>query len=484
MTRVLHWFRRDLRVRDNTGLLEAARIADEGVVGVFVVSPSEWRAHDDAPVKVEFWLRNLRELTKRLGKLNIPVVIVRAERAADVPVALLKLARRAKCDALTFNAEYEVDEARRDEAVRRAFEGDEREVIACHDRCILAPGTVRTNTGGIYTVFTPFQNRFAGVLAETDTEPRGEPRTQAPVEVAPSEIPESIEGFVSAVDPGLWPGGEVSARKRLARFVEDRARAYGEMRDRPAVDGTSTLSPYLGAGVISPRECLHAAAEADGGVVRVGKEFKGAATGYGKWISELIWREFYIHLTHLVPRLCMGVAFKPVDRKIPWRDDAAGFAAWCAGRTGYPLVDAAMRQLNATGWMHNRARMVVAMFLTKDLLIDWRWGERYFMQRLVDGDLASNNGGWQWSASTGTDAAPYFRVYNPITQAERYDDGGEFVRRWVPELADVEGDAVFEPSRLPALARSRVDYPAPMVDHGAARDRVMAVFRAAGGDRP
>jgi deoxyribodipyrimidine photo-lyase len=481
---VVHWFRRDLRLRDNTALLEASRIATDGIVGVFVVSPQEWRAHDEAAVKVDFWMRNLADLSPRLAKLHIPLVVVHAPKAVDVPVELVALARRTGCAVLTMNIEYEVDEARRDEAVRRAFEADGREVIACHDRCILPPGSVRTNTGGIYTVFTPFQNQFVGVLAETDTTPRGEPKKQKPIDVAATPIPAEVEGFRSAIDPTLWPAGEAAARKRLKGFVDARAADYGETRDFPAIDGTSAISPYLAAGVVSPRECLHAAAEADGGVVRAGKAHRGKATGRGKWISELIWREFYIHLTHLVPRVCMGRAFKPVDRKIPWRYDEADFARWCEGRTGFPLVDAAMRQLNATGWMHNRVRMVVAMFLTKDLLIDWRWGERYFMHRLVDGDLASNNGGWQWSASTGTDAAPYFRVYNPVTQGERYDPEGAFIRRWVPELRSVEGDAVFDPSRMPGLVRGRVDYPEAMVDHAEARDRVMRVFKAAGDGKP
>lgn len=479
MTRVLHWFRRDLRMRDNTALLEAARIATEGVVGVFVLAPEQWRAHDDAAIKVDFWMRSLAVLSDRLARKSIPLVVTRADRCAEVPAVLLEVAHQAKCDALTFNAEYEVNERLRDARVRRAFEAEDREVIECHDRCILAPGTVRTATEGIYTVFTPFQNRFIAALGETDTAPRGDPRKQPPIAVEPSPVPRAVEGFAAPFDPALWPAGEAVAQDRLAKFVAERGSRYGEARDAPAVDGTSALSPYLAAGVISPRDCLHAAREADGGVLRLGKAYTGAPSGLGKWISELIWRDFYIHITSLVPRLCTGRAFKPVDRKIPWRDDLAGFEAWCAGRTGFPIVDAAMRQLNATGWMHNRARMIVAMFLTKDLLIDWRWGERYFMQHLIDGDLASNNGGWQWSASTGTDAAPYFRMYNPITQGQRHDPRGDYIRRWVPELRSIDSDAVFDPSRLPPIARARIDYPEPIVDHAMARDRVMVAFRAA-----
>jgi len=480
MTRVLHWFRRDLRLTDNTGLLAACARATEGVVGVYVVSPEEWRAHDEAPIKVDFWLRNLGDLSKRMAKLNIPLVVVRAESAADVPMVVLSAARRMQCDALSFNIEYEVDEARRDERIRRAFEADGRTVIACHDRCILPPGDVRTSSGGVYTVFSPFQNRFVEVMAERDIAPKGEPRKQKPIDIASTPIPESVGGFTASADPSLWPAGEAAATKRLGVFLENQGPKYGDFRDIPAIDGTSALSPYLAAGVISPRSCAHSAVEADGGVERIGKAYRGAPTGLGKWVSELIWREFYIHLTHLRPRVCMGIAFRPVDRRIAWRYDEPDFRAWCEGRTGFPIVDAGMRQLRATGWMHNRVRMITAMFLTKDLLIDWRWGERHFMRHLVDGDLASNNGGWQWSASTGTDAAPYFRIYNPTSQAERFDPEGVYVRRWVPELVDVPGDVLLDPSGLPPVLRGRIGYPSQIVDHSKARDRVLAVFKEAG----
>ena len=487
ITRALHWFRRDLRVEDNRALHGAARAAsdsaDGGVVGVYVVSPGEWAAHDDAPVKIEFWLRNIRELRDALARLNVPLIVVRADAARDIPGVLDAVATEAGCDALFYNREYEVDEARRDAGVTRLFEKRGRTVHAHDDRCILAPGEVVTQSGGFYTVFTPFQNRFVEVLLERGeggVGVLGRPRKQPVIDVESSEIPEAVEGFVSGVDPGLWPAGEREAARRLGRFIEGRGAVYGESRDFPALDGTSVLSAYLNSGVISARACLAAALEADGGVLRLGKRYRGAPTGYSKWISELIWREFYIHITHTFPRVCTGRAFKAVDRRIPWRHDEADFQAWTTGRTGFPIVDAAMRQLNTTGWMHNRLRMVVAMFLTKDLLIDWRWGERHFMRHLVDGDLGSNNGGWQWSASTGTDAAPYFRVYNPTRQAERYDPEGAFVRRWAPELAGLEGKEIFDPSRMAPLARSAIEYPAPMVDHGRARVRVMEVFRAAG----
>jgi len=246
---------------------------------------------------------------------------------------------------------------------------------------------------------------------------------------------------------------------------------YREQRDVPARDATSALSPYLALGVVSPRECLRAALDADGqGSLRVRDELTGA----GQWINELLWREFYKHLLVGFPRLSMGRNFRTVYDSLEWRQDDAEFRAWCTGMTGIPIVDAAMRQLKTTGWMHNRCRMIVAMFLTKNLLMDWRLGERHFMRHLIDGDLASNNGGWQWSASTGTDAAPYFRVFNPHSQSRKFDPDGGYIRRFVPELGDIDGNDIHDP---PPLARAGAGYPLALVDLKATRQRAIAAFR-------
>lgn len=474
--RVLHWFRRDLRLADNRALHDACQRATDGVVALFVLSPDEWRDHDDAPCKIDFWLRNLTDLKPRLAKLNIPLKIVTAASTKKVPDLVIESARKHNCAAISFNREYEVNESRRDARLIQRADQSGIETIAHHDRCILEPGTVRTQQGAPYTVYTPFMNQWLTVLDSEDVSTLPEPRKQKSIDITPDDIPAAVKGFESDIDPALWPAGERTASGRLGAFIRDRISQYKAQRDIPSVNATSTLSPYLAAGIISPRQCLHAAVESDGGVIRIGKRYKGKPSGPGAWINELVWREFYIHLTHAYPRLSMRKAFRPEYDAIPWSDDESAFHAWCKGQTGYPIVDAAMRQLNQTGWMHNRCRMIVAMFLTKDLLIDWRNGERYFMLKLIDGDLASNNGGWQWSASTGTDAAPYFRIYNPTTQAERFDPEGDYIRRWVPELADVQGDAVFDPQRLPALLRSALDYPEPLVDHAKARDRAIEVF--------
>lgn len=471
--RQLVWFRADLRTADHTALYHAAR---EGpVVGLYVVSPADWRAHDVACVKVEFILRSLVALSAALARLNIPLLIRSAGARGDVPGLVLSAARAHQCGAIRFNREYEVNEARRDAAVREAAERAGLECVAYDDQCAMAPGSVLTQSGGPYTVFTPFKKAWIARWSASGGVPCWPaPARQEPLGIAPDPVPAAVEGFGSSVPPELWPAGEDAARARLADFCATRIQRYKAERDFPAVDATSTLSPYFATGLLSPRQAIAAAAEANGGRIDGGSE------GAVHWISEVLWREFYKHILVHFPRVSMHRAFKPATERIRWNDDDRLFEAWCAGRTGYPIVDAGMRQMLATGWMHNRLRMVTAMFLSKDLFLDWRRGERFFMQNLIDGDLSQNNGGWQWSASTGTDAAPYFRIFNPVSQSERYDPDGSFIRRWVPELRDVQGDAVHDPSRLPALLRARLEYPEPIVDHARARDRVLEAFKAVG----
>ncbi|QYK49205.1 MAG: deoxyribodipyrimidine photo-lyase [Phycisphaeraceae bacterium] len=475
----LMWFRSDLRVADNTALWhvcrEATRESDGmgGVVAVYTITPDQWAAHDMAPVKVDLILRTLGELSTELGALNIPLRILTVPGFNDVPGALLKLCREVGARAVYLNKEYEINEIRRDEAVAEMLADEEISTHAFDDQTVVPPGALRTGEGRWYTVFTPFKKSWIKKLeAEGIPEVLGKPRRQLPLKIRPDDVPDRVRGFEPWPRPEFWPAGEKAAMKRLSRFVEKSIAAYKDQRDFPGIDGTSTLSHHLSIGSVSPRQCLHAALEANSG------KLDGPSSGATHWISELVWREFYRHLLAAYPRLCMGRAFKPETERLRWRDDSEGFDAWREGRTGVPLVDAAMRSLLHTGWMHNRLRMVVAMYLTKDLLIDWHLGERHFMRHLVDGDLAQNNGGWQWSASTGTDAAPYFRIFNPISQSRKFDPDGAFIRRWVPELADLDNETIHDPSELPLLLRSTLKYPEPIVDRAIVKDRVLAAFQA------
>jgi deoxyribodipyrimidine photo-lyase len=468
MPRTAVWFRKDLRVTDNTALLAACREADAGVVGIYVLSTGDFRRHDEAACKVDLILRSLRELAADLAKLNIPLIIKSKSDHADVPGAVAQAVRDHDCAALHANRIYGVNEQADERAVEKKLKGDAR-FVGHHDECCLAPGEVLTNDGFVSQVYTPFRKAFLErISAKGFPEPQGKPRKRREMIAEPSEVPERAPGFNSEVPPDLWPAGESAATKRLRAFLDDGIDRYADERNRPDLEGTSKLSPYLALGLISARTCLAAGRDANAGTLS--QRRKGPST----WISELIWREFYKHILWAYPRVSKHRAFKPKTERITWRQDDDAFEAWCAGQTGYPIVDAAMRQLNQTGWMHNRVRMVTAMFLSKDLFLDWRRGEAYFMQRLIDGDLANNNGGWQWSASTGTDAAPYFRIFNPESQSKRFDPDGTFIRKYVPELAELDAKEIHNP---PSLAREQVGYPQPIVDHGTARDRAIAAFK-------
>ena len=467
--RSLVWFRRDLRITDNSALHHAAKASDS-LVGLFVITPDQWRQHDDAPAKVSFWIRNLKSLSVDLAKLNIPLLIKVCPSWDAVPQLVAKVAADNDCQQLHYNREYEVNEARRDDAVAERCSADGLIVDAWHDRIIVPPRDIKTKDGRFYSVFTPYRKVW-DTKALDRIKVLSKPKSQTPIDVKPTPVPDSVDGFDFANDRAdLWIAGEKEAQKKLKKYASHVA-GYKQWRDIPSVSGTSLLSPYLAAGVVSPRQCMAMALKAGGGGID-GNE------GVKTWISELTWRDFYTHVMVGFPRVSMHRPFKPATERVPWRHNKKDFAAWCQGQTGYPIVDAGMRQLNQTGWMHNRLRMVTAMFLTKNLLIDWRWGEKYFMEKLIDGDLAANNGGWQWSASTGTDAAPYFRIFSPFSQSKRFDKDGTFIKKLCPELEPVPSPALHDEKKLSAArAEHAPSYPDYVVDYKEGRARALAAFK-------
>ncbi len=467
--RVIVWLRRDLRLQDNPALFHAAKKANNGVVAVYFVTSGQWREHDDAACKVDFWMRNLKSLSNGLVKLNIPLRIINCTTFDEIPTQLTKAAKQWNCEAIYFNREYEVNEQRRDDTTARVCAENNIAVHTFDDRAIIPPGKVLTRQNTVYTVFTPFRKVW-DTQYEEYMEPLSKPKKQKVIDIGPSTVPDKIDGFeVSEKVRSLWPAGEKSAHTKLTEFA-NRISDYKVDRDFPARPGTSQLSPYIAAGILSSRHCLTTA-------LAMGDNTLDGNAGVQTWIAELAWRDFYMHVLVGFPRVSMNQPFLKKTRGVQWRNNQNDFQVWCEGKTGYPIVDAAMRQLNETGWMHNRLRMVAAMFLSKHLLIDWRWGEKYFMQHLVDGDLAANNGGWQWAASTGTDAAPYFRIFNPFSQSKRFDPDGTFTKSYCPELADLPATVLHDEKKLADVV-SRIHYPACLVEHAVGRDRAKAAFES------
>jgi deoxyribodipyrimidine photo-lyase len=467
----LVWLRSDLRLHDNTAL--SAAMGSGPTIAVYLISPAQWQAHDDAACKVDFWLRNLVEVSKTLGALNVPLLIRHADTWGQAAGVLLEVCKQHKIDALHVNDEYGINETTRDCAVSETLQDAGVHFHHYLDQLFFNPGSVLTKSGNYFQVYSQFRKVCYARLHQSLPKLVTRPKAQTALTIKSDTVPSSVGGFATPTEAlrALWPAGEDEAFRRLNAFTDEQINYYDSERDFPAKPGTSQLSAYLAAGIISPRQCLHAALQSNGGEFETGK--LGAVT----WINELLWREFYKHILAGYPRVSRHRAFRAETEAVQWRHAPDDLAAWQEARTGLPIIDAAMRQLLDTGWMHNRLRMVVAMFLTKNLLIDWRLGERFFMQHLIDGDLAANNGGWQWSSSTGTDSAPYFRIFNPLSQSERFDGDGRFLKHWLPELADLTKKEIHNPAATAGLF-GVADYPKPIVDLGKSRVRALAAFRS------
>jgi deoxyribodipyrimidine photo-lyase len=442
----LHWFRRDLRLCDNTALYQAT-ITAERVIPVFVFDPKLLKAADFGIPRLAFLLESLRSLEKNIEAAGSRLILRRGAPEEE----LLTLVRETGAQAVFFNREYEPDVRKRDERLERNFQSVGIEVHIFKDDVIHEPSEVVKNDEKAYQIFTPF-SRIWRLKPPGPVLPAAKVAVRSGT-VCPRSVPiPTLNELGASLDLPMIPACEKAARQQLKDFMRTDGLQYASARDFPARDATSRLSPHLRFGTLSPRTVLSAATKA-------AQEHPEAKPDLDVFVNELIWRDFYRQILWHFPHVA-HTSFKPETTDLKWENNEKYFAAWCEGRTGYPLVDAGMRQLNTTGWMHNRVRMVVATFLTKDLLVSWQWGERYFMQKLFDGDLASNNGGWQWSASTGTDAQPYFRIFNPTSQARKFDPEGGYIRKYVPEV-------------------DTLAYPAPIVDHARQRLKALALFRPA-----
>lgn len=464
----LWWIRRDLRLTDNQAL-QAACAAAPNVIPLFVLDPNllTWRYHRHAASRRAFLFHGLRRLDATLRERGSRLVVRAGDPTEILPAAVRETGAVAVCAEGDTNPYARARDGRlRDRVPLRLLPG-----LVLHH-----PDEIRKADGGPYTVFTPFARTWR-------TRPLPSRRDLAAAPRSLGQVPAALRGvpLPDGEPPAGFPPGEDEARRRLSRFAAGAGAPifeYTRGRDRLDLDGTSILSPYLRFGMLSAREAVVAAADA----MRAAPD-PAAARGAETWLTELVWREFYLHVLRHFPSV-LEEAFNPALRRIAWREAPEDLEAWKTGRTGFPIVDACMRQLAETGWMHNRGRMIAASLLAKELLLDWRLGEQHFMDLLVDGDPAANNGGWQWTAGVGTDAAPYFRIFSPVLQGKRFDPAGAFVRRFVPELRRVPARFIHEPWRMGAAEQRAAacgigtDYPAPIVDRAVARGRTLAAYKA------
>lgn len=464
------WFRQDLRLADNPALAAAAA-RGAPILPLFILDDSGDWAPGGAS---RWWLHHsLAALSNDLKKLGAPLCLRRG-KAQDI---LHEVVRQCGAAAVFWNRCYEPAAVARDKALKEWLKNDGIEAASFNGALLAEPWELKTGQGEPYKVFTPFWKALQAAGAPPQPVPR--PKKLKGVTGAASEKLEAWQLLPTRPDwaGGLrenWTPGERGAAERLSDFLDATAAGYKAERDRPDRSGTSRLSPHLHWGEISPRQVWHATRHA----VAAGRLTDGAAEAF---LRQLGWRDFSHNLLFHWPDF-PEQPWRAAFAAFPWNDDDAAFDAWCRGRTGYPIVDAGLRELWATGWMHNRVRMIAASFLVKDLLIPWQRGEAWFWDTLVDADLANNAAGWQWVAGCGADAAPYFRIFNPVSQGEKFDPKGDYVRRWVPELAGLPDDAIHRPWEASAEVLNKAgvilgeSYPHPIVDHKAARARALAGY--------
>ena len=466
----LVWLRNDLRIDDNQALKNACMSSSE-VHCVYLHSLNQNEAHNEANCKTHFIIENLKSLEEDLGRFNIPLTVIDSNNFLDDSNKILQIVKERNLQKVFWNNQVGFDEIQRDDLLKKVLDENNIKYSNYENGLVYSPGTLRTGDDRPYSVFTPFKRKWIEKfnIDLLDIEFNYTPKNN-------TDIKSNVTTFdfrfkkTHCVDMSLWPIGEKEAYKRLNDYLDQKVLRYSKDRNDPIIDGTSRLSPYFASGVISPRRCILEALK------RNNFELDSNEIGIVKWIDEIVWREFYKNIMFCFPRVSKDKPFQEYTVNIKWRHDESELDAWKNGETGFPIIDAAMKQLKTEGWMHNRLRMVTAMFFTKNMLHDWKIGEAFFMQNLMDGDFSSNNGGWQWSSSTGTDAAPYFRIFNPLTQSKNFDKSGLFIKKYISELEDLDVKEIHNPA---SNIRSYLGYPEQILDLKESRLRAIEAFNSA-----
>jgi deoxyribodipyrimidine photo-lyase len=467
---VLFWHRRDLRLSDNVGLAAARQLTSK-VVGVFCLDPEILDRDDIAPARITYMIGCLQALQHAYAQHQSQLLILHGSPEKAIPA----LATALNAQAVFWNQDVEPYAKQRDLSVASLLRQQGIGVQTFWDQILHPPDEIQTGSGSPYTVYTPFWKNWSRrdkaeplpLVEELDGLTDAE--KDAAQKAGAIDLPSAKElGFVWDYPLVIEPGEE-AARTQLYEFCDRAIFDYGHQRNFPAIEGSSGLSAALRWGTLGIRT-LWAATVAAEQQCRSDEAYDSIRT----WRQELAWREFYQHVMYFFPELADG-PYRSLWKQFPWDNNPDHFQAWCEGRTGFPIVDAAMRQLNQTGWMHNRCRMIVASFLTKDLIVNWQWGEKYFMQTLIDGDLSANNGGWQWSASSGMDPKP-LRIFNPATQAQKFDPEAEYIRQWLPELRSIDTESLVA-GKIPKDNCYACDYPLPIVDHQERQRQFKALFQ-------
>lgn len=458
----LWWVRRDIRLQDNLALDEACKNADF-LIPIFIIEPD--LMENAAPKRRAFLLNALADLDNKLKSMGSRLIV----QKGPANNAFHKLKEQFREIAIFAHEDFSPFARQRDHEVAQSFTLHKFPGVV-----IRHPNTILKNDGDPYVVYTPYKNKWYENHLPTPADCLPEPLQLPPL---PKDV--FSMNLPSVDSPEYFPPTNKEAQQRLQSFLGEGIHHYQSLRDRMDMDGTSSLSPYFRFGLLSTREAF-----AQAQVAYIQAKTEAGRSEIRTWMDELVWREFYTAIMYHFPYVLTG-PFREAYKRVPWRIAPADLEAWQQGETGFPIVDACMHQLLKTGWMHNRGRMIVASFLTKDLLINWQKGEDWFMANLVDGDPAANNGGWQWSAGTGTDAAPYFRIFNPILQGQKFDPEGEFIGQWVPELRNLPAKYRHEPWKMADEDAKKVafklgkDYPQRIVDHRFARQRALDAYKSA-----